>query len=372
MRVTIVGGGVLGTMHAWQVIERGHSVTHLERDAEPRGATVRNFGLVWVSGRAEHELEAALRARELWEQIGERVPGVGFRPSGSLTLLRTPREVAVAEQVCHRFDANSRGFTLLECESVRELNPALRGKFLASLHCARDAAVESRQALPAIRAHLEATGRYTFLPGTEVRSIDGGGAVHDARGRVYEGDLVLLCPGAAHDGLMREVAGELPVRRVRLQMMQTEPLDEPLTTAIADGDSFRYYPGFAGSALDELKAAEPQDPVAEANRMQLLCVQRLHGGLTIGDTHEYTEPFPFDVQEAPYSYLAALVEEFLGRPLPAIRQRWAGVYSQCVDPGDLACRRQADEGVWVVTGPGGRGMTLAPALAEQTAEIIGL
>ncbi|WP_163683907.1 hypothetical protein [Mycolicibacterium gadium] len=24
--------------------------------------------------------------------------------------------------------------------------------------------------------------------------------------------------------------------------------------------------------------------------------------------------------------------QFLGRPLPPIRQRWAGVYSQCVDP----------------------------------------
>ena len=37
--------------------------------------------------------------------------------------------------------------------------------------------------------------------------------------------------------------------------------------------------------------------------MQLLCVQRLHGGLTIGDTHEYDEPFAFDVDEAPYAYL---------------------------------------------------------------------
>ncbi|MDG5482423.1 hypothetical protein [Mycolicibacterium gadium] len=25
-------------------------------------------------------------------------------------------------------------------------------------------------------------------------------------------------------------------------------------------------------------------------------------------------------------------EQFLGRPLPPIRQRWAEVYSQCVDP----------------------------------------
>lgn len=371
MRVIIVGGGVLGTAHAWQAVQRGHTVVQLERETEARGATVRNFGLVWVSGRAGHELEAALRARELWEQIGERVPAVGFRPAGSLTLLRSPREVAVAEQVTGRADATRRGFALLDPDQVRSVNPALRGKFVAGLHCSRDAAVESRQALPAIRAHLESTGRYTFVHGTEVRSVDGG-VVRDDRGRTHAGDLVLLCPGAAHGGLTREVAGELPVRRVRLQMMQTEPLGEELTTAIADGDSFRYYPGYSGSALDALRDSEPQDPVAEADRMQLLCVQRLGGGLTIGDTHEYDEPFGFDVHEAPYAYLAGVVEEFLGRPLPAIRQRWAGVYSQCTDPGDLVCRRDAGDGVWVVTGPGGRGMTLAPAIAETTADLVGL
>ncbi|MBJ7340040.1 TIGR03364 family FAD-dependent oxidoreductase [Mycolicibacterium sp.] len=371
MHVTIVGGGILGTAHALEAVERGHRVTQLEREVEARGATVRNFGLVWVSGRAEHELAASLRSRELWERIGARIPDVGFRPAGSLTLLRTPREVAVAEQVVARNDAEARGFELLDADRASALNPALRGKFVAALHCSRDAAVESRQAMPAIRAYLAATGRYGFLPGTEARSIDGT-TVTDDRGRRYEGDLVLVCPGAAHGGLTREIAGDLPVRRVRLQMMQTDPLGEPLTTAIADGDSFRYYPGFAGSALDALRANEPQDPVAAGNRMQLLCVQRLHGGLTIGDTHEYDEPFAFDVDDAPYDYLAALVEEFLGRPLPTVRRRWAGVYSQCVDQGRLVSRTQATDGVWVITGPGGRGMTLGPAIAEQTAELIEL
>jgi len=371
MRVTIIGGGVLGTSHALEAIQRGHQVTHLEREVEARGATVRNFGLVWVSGRADHELAATLRSRELWERIGERIPGVGFRPAGSLTLLRTPREVAVAEQVVSRDDAGARGFELLEPDRVRALNPALRGKFIAALHCSRDAAVESRQAMPAIRTHLAATGRYRFLPGTEARSLDGT-TVGDDRGGRHEGDLVLMCPGATHGGLTREIAGDLPLRRVRLQMMQTDPLGEPLTTAIADGDSFRYYPGFAGSALDELRDNEAQHPVAAAGRMQLLCVQRLSGGLTIGDTHEYDEPFAFDVDDAPYDYLTELVEEFLGRPLPAVRRRWAGVYSQCVDPGQLVSRTAAGDGVWVVTGPGGRGMTLGPAIAEQTADLIEL
>jgi FAD dependent oxidoreductase TIGR03364 len=371
MRVTIVGGGILGTAHAYEAVQRGHHVTHLERELEARGASVRNFGLVWVSGRSAPELGAALRARELWERLGERVPGVGFRAAGSLTLLRTPGEVAVAEEVAGRTDAAARGFALLDADDARAMNPALRGKFIAALHCSRDGAVESRQALPALRAHLESTGRYRFHAGTEVRSLDGT-TVRDDRDTTYDSDVVLVCTGAAHSGLVRELAGDLPVRRVRLQMMQTEPLGEPLTTAIADGDSFRYYPGFSGIALDELRRGEPQQPVAAEHRMQLLCVQRLHGGLTIGDTHEYDEPFGFDLDEGPYRYLVGLVEELLGRPLPPVRRRWAGVYSQSLEPDQLVCRTSPDDGVWVITGPGGRGMTLSPALAEQTADLIGL
>ncbi|MGC5246466.1 TIGR03364 family FAD-dependent oxidoreductase [Gordonia sp. DT219] len=375
MRVIIIGGGILGTSHAWAAVARGHDVVQIEREAEARGATVRNFGLVWVSGRAPFELAAAQRSRDLWEKISHQVPGIGFRPVGSLTMLRTDAEVAVAEAVAARPDAVERGFRLLEPAEVVKVNPALRGKFLAGLHCTRDGAVESRIALPLIREHLAGTGRHEFVAGREVRAIDavsGGVKVTDDHGADYRGDIAIHCPGAAHGGLTREIAGELPVRRVRLQMMQTASLEEPLTTAIADGDSFRYYPAFAGEALDELNSRQPQSPVAADNRMQLLCVQRMHGGLTIGDTHEYVDPFAFDVSESPYDHLRSVAEELLGRSLPPIVRRWAGVYSQSTEPGELVCRREIADGIWVVTGPGGRGMTLGPVIGEQTADLLSL
>lgn len=384
MKVIVVGGGVLGTAHALHAVQRGHEVVLIEREHEARGATVRNFGLVWVSGRADHELAAAQRARDLWEKIGADIPGIGFRAAGSITLIRTNSELGVAEQVMAKPDAADRGFALIEPDEIRALNPALRGSFLAGLHCSRDGAVESRIALPAIRAHLAGTGRFTFVPGREVTSIESSGtgvAVGDDTGAIHRGDTVIYCPGAAHGGLTRELVGSRPpVRRVRLQMMQTAPLGEPLTTAIADGDSFRYYPAFAGDALSTLDAVQPQRPVAADHHMQLLCVQRLHGGLTIGDTHAYdrnpdgsdADAFAFDVTEEPYRHLTEVVETLLGRRIPPIERRWAGVYSQCLDPTALVFRREVTSGVWVVTGPGGRGMTLAPAIGEQTADLMGL
>ncbi|MBB1153561.1 TIGR03364 family FAD-dependent oxidoreductase [Amycolatopsis dendrobii] len=371
MRILIVGGGVLGTQHAWQAVERGHEVLQLEREPEARGASVRNFGLVWVGGRAAGpELETAVRARELWERIGERVPALGFRPNGSLTVVRTDAELAVAEEVVAGPEAAERGFKLLDAKETRALNPALRGNFSGALWCERDAAVEPRTAQPALREALKASGRYRWLPGREVRNLTENGVVDD-HGERHEGDVVVFCTGAWLGGLVREIAGEIPVRRVRLQMAQTEPLDEPLPTSVADGDSFRYYPAYRGAALDAMNEGQPQGEVAAQNAMQLLMVQRRDGSLTIGDTHEYAQPFTFDVTEDSYEHLAEVAGALLGRPLPKIRRRWAGVYAQATDQAAVVHRERLSDNAFLVTGPGGRGMTCSPAIAEDTAKELG-
>ena len=66
-----------------------------------------------------------------------------------------------------------------------------------------------------------------------------------------------------------------------------------------------------------------------------------------------------------------VAEALLGRPLPPIARRWSGVYAESTT-GELVHRAAPDPLLWVVTGPGGRGMALCPALAEQTADQLGL
>jgi FAD dependent oxidoreductase TIGR03364 len=368
-RVVIVGGGVLGTMHAVMARRRGFSVVHLEREPEARGASVRNFGLVWVSGRrAGPELALALRARELWEEIAASAPGTGLRPAGSLTLATREAELRVLGEAAELPDAKQRDFELLDPDGVRAVNPALRGEFLGGLYCRADGIVEPRVALPALRSMLANTGLtgpgYEWLPGREAVEVVAHG-VRDQRGRWYHGDLVVLCTGANFTGVAGPhlAAAAHHLRRVRLQMMQTAPFPESLTTSVADGDSLRYYPAYDVPSLAPLG---PQTPVAAASRAQLLLVQRADGGLTIGDTHSYDEPFAFDVDEEPYDHLRARAEALLGRPLPRVLRRWAGVYSEVTGTSDLYHRSVVAPGVVLVTGPGGRGMTCSPAIAEET------
>src|SRR5262249_4633854 len=75
----------------------------------------------------------------------------------------------------------------------------------------------------------------------------------------------------------------------------------------------------------------PPAPLVAEHRLQLLLVQRANGGLTIGDTHAYQEPFDFALDEAPYRHLTERAEALLGTPVPPVARRWAGVYSECTD-----------------------------------------
>lgn len=365
-RVIIAGGGVIGTMHAWRFIERGFEVVHVERDATPTMASVRNFGLVWVGGRRSgHELDVALQARALWAELAEKAPNLSFRANGSLTIARTEAELKVLEQSMQLHDAESRGWHLLAPAEARMVNPALDGQFLAALHCKLDAAVEPSTVLTSIREHLLATDAYTWVANTEVVDVTEsatGVLVAAAHGTVFPGDFAVVCPGADHETLFAGEFAAAPLRRVRLQMFSTMPLGVELTTSIADGDSLRYYPAYDVPALAELPA---QHSVADAAKMQLLMVQRTDGTLTIGDTHEYDEPFDFALREPEYDYLIEVAEDILGRRLPKVARRWSGVYSQRTD-GAVCDRQFIGKRIALVTGPGGRGNSLSPAIAEGT------
>jgi len=363
--VVVVGGGILGTMHALFAVGSGATVVHLDRQELPRGASVRNFGLVWVSGRSPGaELACALRARELWERVGRDVPDTGFRANGSITVASTESELKVLEATAARHDASDRGLSLLDRAEVRRLNSGLRGEFLAGLHCSLDAAVEPRLTLGALRRWLKSSGRYEFVAPREIVDVDDWSVI-DHTGMRHRADRAVICVGAVDGGPLGRLFTGSPLQRVRLHMAETEPLDRQLTTSVADGNSLRYYPVFKEFAHLLL---EEQDEAVSRLGIQLMCQQRLDGCVTLGDSHEYDEPFAFDLNDEPVELVCQLARGVVGAPFPRIRRRWAGVYHQILKVSDeqLYFRREVAPGVVAVTGAGGRGMTLAPAIAEHT------
>jgi FAD dependent oxidoreductase TIGR03364 len=327
--------------------------------------------LVWVSGRRSgEELGTARRARARWEQVAAEVPGIGFRPMASLTVACSDAERTVMQTFARSDDAAARSITFLGPGDVTSCNPAVAGSdLMGALYCAEDAVVEPRQVPGALRAHLQTTtpDRYEFHPRHRVAAVEPHTAI-DTTGARWSGDIVVLATGAAYDHLPGSDTPDAVLRRVRLQMLETAPFAPRLTTSLADADTLRYYPAYAAAPLDTLGE---QSTVAQAHQLQLLLVQRPDGSLTIGDTHAYDEPFDFALAEEPTEELLSRAERILGVPLPPVRRRWAGVYAQCRD-GRVCLRDEIRPGVHMVTGPGGRGMTCAPAIAADTLVAAGI
>jgi glycine/D-amino acid oxidase-like deaminating enzyme len=109
----------------------------------------------------------------------------------------------------------------------------------------------------------------------------------------------------------------------------------------------------------------PVNPIVTEMTMQLLLQQRIDGTLTIGDTHLYEEPFPHEMREDAYQYLFDEASAIIGRPAPKVLTRWSGIYSQNT-VGAVCVRERISKRVMLVTGPGGRGNTLSPAIAETS------
>ena len=82
-----------------------------------------------------------------------------------------------------------------------------------------------------------------------------GGAVH--RGELHRDRRA--APDRDRGAGERAGAGGAGLRRVRLQMLQTQPFPGRLTTSVADGDSLRYYPAYDVPSLASLP---PQAEVA--------------------------------------------------------------------------------------------------------------
>jgi FAD dependent oxidoreductase TIGR03364 len=365
-KILVVGGGIIGTMHAYLALEAGHQVIQCEKDPHAQSASVRNFGLVWVSGRAKGaELELALRSRELWEKIGNTVGTIGFRANGSLTIAADPVELQIIGEASEMADAKARGFELLTAEETKKLEPLLAGNYLGALRCTKDAAIEPNLLFNGLRNHLLANSNYEWLPNFEVTNLSStetGHHLRDISGTKISGDRLVICAGAYHKGFLSEHLADAPVRRVRLQMAATEPITAKLSHSVADADSLRYYPAFRDLSIDKLP---PQSALASKLRMQLLLAPRLDGSFTIGDTHEYVEPFGHELPEAPYEHLQRVITSIFGAPGSKIARRWDGIYSESTGPA-IYFRKEIEPGVTVVTGGGGRGNTLAPAIAEET------
>ncbi|MGE3777634.1 MAG: TIGR03364 family FAD-dependent oxidoreductase, partial [Pirellulaceae bacterium] len=249
LRVGVVGAGIVGLAHAWSAAERGHRVTVFERTDQARGASIRNFGMVWPIGQPPGEfLQLALESRARWLRFAE-VSGTWVDPCGSIHLAHRDDEWAVLEEFAGRSREPGYDCELLTSDQVRRQTPAANPAGLrGGLRSTTELCVNPRAALPSLAKWLGEQYGVSFHWGTQVGGVHGDdrtSVLATSRGVSGPYDRLVLCSGADFRALFPDVYEGAGIRLCKLQMMRTRPVDGwRLKTHLASGLTLRHYQNF--------------------------------------------------------------------------------------------------------------------------------
>lgn len=360
-----MGAGIAGLAHAYAEAKRGRRVIVFERSAKARGASVRNFGLIWPIGQpAGPMLEMALHSRRIWQEAldAARLPCFA---SGSLHLAYHADERAVAQEFAASAPANGYDCRWLEPEQAASLSAAANPSGLGgALYSTSEMTVDPRLTLAALPAFLEERYGVRFRFQEPVLAIRLP-LIETSRGR-HQAGRVLVCNGDDFETLYPDLFAASGITRCKLQMMRTSP--QPggwrLGPALAAGLTLRFYSSFrvcAALPALELRIAREM-PDYERWGIHVMASQTAAGEITIGDSHEYGPEADFfdkpEIDRLILEYLAT----FARFPHLEIAQRWHGFYAR--HPVQPYWSVSPEDGVQVVTALGGAGMTLSFGLAE--------
>ncbi|MFE0019175.1 TIGR03364 family FAD-dependent oxidoreductase [Mesorhizobium sp. NPDC059054] len=366
--LAVVGAGIVGLAHALAAARRGLSVVVIDRDAQANGASIRNFGLVVVSGQEPgiSRLRAE-RSRAIWLDLAAQA-GLNVLHRGKLVVARRPEALAVLQAFAATPDG-AECVLLSPAEVVARL-PALRGAEIAGgLYSPFELRVESREVLPKLTAYLAEQLGVEFRFGVAVSAIEPGKVVTSA-GPVHAAK-VAVCPGDDLTSLFPERIGQYGVRRCKLQMLRLADPGFQLGAALVSDLSLLRYEGYA--ALPEAAALrrrlEGEQAGELANGVHLIVTQSADGSLVIGDSHHYgPTPDPFASDEVDRLILGEYARLF-PQAAPVVTARWTGTYSSATH---AAFRDAPHEDVRLVMVTSGTGASTGFALGEETvAELFG-
>ncbi len=367
-RVVIVGGGILGLSHALTALEAGWSVTLLEKDGRPLGASVRNFGALWPIGCAfGPEREQALFGVKRWKELAEQA-GFWIKPQGSLSLAYRQE----AWRVLQEFAATelTDGFQLLNPDEIGRRFPAanlngLRG----GLYSPEETVVHPPSAIAAIARLAQEGGGVTRFGAPVTRVLED--AVETSDGRRFEFDQLVIAAGDDMRTFFPEQMAAANLSRCRLQMMRTAPQPsgfDPGAIMVSDL-TLCHYPAFRNCPSTAPLRARLQSELPQHSRwgVHVIVAQHPDGSLVIGDSHEYAPDFdPANRADIDELILEAL-SQFARVPDLRIAARWHGIYLKST-VGQTQVVLHPSDRVTLVTAMGGLGMTLSWGLARQTVD----
>ncbi|WP_370424815.1 TIGR03364 family FAD-dependent oxidoreductase [Tenacibaculum dicentrarchi] len=369
----VVGGGVLGTFHAYHAAKKGLSVAILERDTKPQGATVRNFGQVVPSGMNQKWQNYGRESLAIYKDIQSQFD-VTIRQNGTVYLASNDEEVQLIEELHQINKNNNYTSNLLTKAQCLDKYAGLRADYCkAGLFFPEEVTVEPKTMIHRLHSFLSAEKNIDIYYNTTVINTEeiNNEVVATASNNIeFKASKVIICNGVDFKTLYPSIYNNSDLVVAKLQMMQTKPQKNyTLDGSILTGSTIRRYEAFEECASwNQIKAKEDPDSFQKKYGVHILFKQATDGSIILGDSHEYanaknSDDLGFDLNEDIDNFMIAEAKKIIDLPTYDIQYKWAGFYSQCKEK-DIFEYAVSDN-VHVVTGIGGKGMTGSAGFSKE-------
>ncbi|MEP6684381.1 MAG: TIGR03364 family FAD-dependent oxidoreductase [Parafilimonas sp.] len=364
----VIGAGILGLATARSLAVRNYKVTVFERNEKCVGASIRNFGMIWPVGQPNGVLyERAMRSKSIWKELCKEAD-LWYDEVGSLHLAHNKLELNVMQEFVET-NKNVRLVKILSKDETLQKSQAVNAtNLLGSLYSEDDMIVEARVAIEKLPSYFTEKYDVEFKFNTCINFID---HPHVSSGeQSWQADEIYVCSGADFETLYPEIFTDNNFTKCKLQMMRL----------IAQENNFRIGPGLCGGlSLIHYKAFEVASSLNELKKfyaeimpdylkwgIHVMVAQNETGELTIGDSHEYGLAFdPFDKQ-----FINQLITDYLKKFAVfkdwKMIQSWNGIYAKRTS-NESEFIYNPQQGVTIINGIDGAGMTLSFGLAEEVA-----
>lgn len=368
----VIGAGIAGLATARALSLKGYEVTVIEKSGKAAGASVRNFGMIWPIGQPDGMLyNRALRSRDIWKEIADEA-GFWYDECGSMHLAYHEDEWQVLQELNEAFNKNNRAVNLqTKSEIIEKVNGVNPQNLIGGLFSETEMIIDPREAIALLPAYLSEKYNVHFVWNKNVNAVE--------RNKVWMGeefiqaDIICVCSGADFETLFPEKFAALKITKCKLQMMRfvTAADDFRIGTSLCGGLSLIHYESFKAAPSLALLKERYQNEMSQYLKfgIHVMVSQNGKGELTVGDSHEYGLTFsPFDeayINDLIITYLKtfALTHHW------QLIQSWHGIYPKMTN-GKTDIFLKADEGVYIINGLGGAGMTLSFGFAEEVVETI--
>lgn len=350
--VVVVGAGIVGAATAFELARRRARVTLVEGERAAWGASGRNPGYVWLHTRAAGvQLELGMAGRRLYEELVVELDDFEFRACGGMTYFFEEQVDLLPAFVQERRDAGL-PMELLDGSAARAACPILPDTVAGAAFNPIDAHINTERLVLALVAAAERAGTTLVRAHAETLDVVSGrcrGVLTDAG--AIGADVTVVAAGVWTNGLVAQLGIDLPMVPMRLQVVETEPVElrfDPILygpTAVRQYAFARALPGY-----EEARFTHPVELLTPGLEMLELAAQRRDGRVLLGCPMD----FP-GLDDRPTVAGIAMTLTVLADHLPALRdlpvgRSWAGLLPETPDALPIVGGVAGVDGLLLATG----------------------